>query len=134
MVGVDVQWKEPCDRFCDSQGHFWEYQSTPELTETIRGGLEHHHENTIAGSVDKLHHPLFLVLSGPGTGKSRLLDEFHRIACDTCNCQELLYKLEEAYVFKVSFENGTRESNGEMSGAQEIGARMYFQLHPDSVK
>jgi hypothetical protein len=72
------------------------------------------------GKTDK-NHPLFLVFSGPGTGKSRLLDELPELAKKSVLEQrhqrsslspppeELCELLDNnAFVFKISFENGMR--------------------------
>ena len=54
---------------------------------------------------DKTRHPLFVTCSGAGTGKSRLLDEFHKLCCDVMS-EDLSTILKESYVFKVDLSNG----------------------------
>lgn len=75
-------------------------------------------------------HPVFLTFSGPGTGKSRLLDEFQNLclrALQKEKYEELYERLEKAYVFKVTFENGTSYSKLR-EPSFEIGTRMLYQL------
>lgn len=55
---------------------------------------------------EKKDHPLFLVVSGAGTGKSRLLQEFPKILRSfSLFSSELSTKLNESYVFHVTSEN-----------------------------
>lgn len=89
---------------------------------------------------DKQLHPLFLLLSGPGTGKSRLLSELPQVAIQAFT-QELsdgnsiiLKRLQSALIFHVTFENGTSYIAGDEgpSPTTAIGTRMLWQLG-DSV-
>ena len=80
-------------------------------------------------------HPLFLVFSGPGTGKSRLLDELPELAKRSVkplsSFKELHDLLDNAFVFKISFENGMRYLNDEgVSGDKILGTRMMWQMSP----
>ena len=129
VVGVDLKWREP-HKFCTTSGSEWDYQSCSFLRENLEENLNKHYERTLAGSRDKSDHPLFLTMCGPGTGKSRLLDEFVSLAVN-CTNGDLKAKLEDAFVFKVSFENSTQmfTKNGPIS----IGCRMYRQLHPEEI-
>ena len=81
-----------------------------------------------------MSHSLLLIASGPGTGKSRLLDEFKRLAVKvSCLNPALKEMLEGAYVFKISLENGTRYSQGHEKMKNIIGSRMLFQLCSRSI-
>jgi hypothetical protein len=74
--------------------------------------------------------PLYLFLSGLGTGKSRNANEFHQTAINSLSAKEdkeLLDRIRDAYVFHVSYENGTSLRPGEDSFLA-IGTRMLFQL------
>ena len=47
-------------------------------------------------------HPAYFLFSGPGTGKSRTLDEFQALCIEaTQENLELSERLKKAYVFKV---------------------------------
>jgi len=94
----------------------------------IRTELLTHYQAWKENNADKQLHPLFLSLSGPGTGKSRLLDEFHLLCKNACgDTGELAARLQDAYVFKLTFENGsTGFENDKMS--IELGRRMMYQI------
>ena len=91
-------------------GADWEYQPHPSLKHILRRELKNHYTNFLSGCFDKMMIPLYLFLSGAGTGKSRNANEFHQTAI-TCLSEpedtELLTKIKEAWVFHVSYENGT---------------------------
>ncbi|KAG2927240.1 hypothetical protein PC115_g7641 [Phytophthora cactorum] len=56
---------------------------------------------------DKRCHPLFLYAGGPGTDKSRILDEFPSLIKDSLKNhedKEMVEMLESAYTFDVTFE------------------------------
>jgi hypothetical protein len=81
-----------------------------------------HYTAYINGHIDKQHIPLFLFLSGAGTGKSRNAAELHKTAYDCFNGthfpknkdgelakreEELAQMLENPFIFHISLENGT---------------------------
>ncbi|RHZ86987.1 hypothetical protein Glove_41g128 [Diversispora epigaea] len=84
------------------------------------------------GRFDKLNLPLYLFLSGAGTGKSRNANEFHQTAITCLSAQEdeeLLTRIKEAWVFLISFENGFNlQIKNESDSYLAIGTRMLFQL------
>lgn len=124
-----MQWRKPCDKFCDTNGCAWKYQTTDELESNIGRFLLGHYTASQKFSKDKQAHPIFLMFSGAGTGKSRFLDEFPEIAARACKNNLVLQgKIENAYIFHVGFENGTRMQSVS-SDANHIGCRMYYQLH-----
>ena len=115
-----------------TSGSTWAYQPSPLNAEKIYTGLHNLAVAWAAASADKSMRPVFAVASGPGTGKSRLLDEFPS-SCRTAAADntELAAQLARAYVFKVSFENGTPydpDVEGALSGDVVIGTRMMRQL------
>ena len=57
-------------------GSSWEYQESPEVMDTLNNTLPQHYTNWKQSRKDKQLHPIYLICSGPGTGKSRLLNEF----------------------------------------------------------
>ncbi|KAG0350780.1 hypothetical protein BG005_009679, partial [Podila minutissima] len=79
--------------------------------------------------------PLYLFLSGAGTGKSRNAQEFHQSALN-CLTEEddpdLRDGIGKAWVFHVTLENGTSPSTKELRDPiRAIGSRMLLQLLPD---
>ncbi|CAG8447929.1 3563_t:CDS:2, partial [Gigaspora rosea] len=113
-----------------TSGANWEYQPHPSLKHILRRELKKHYENIILGRFDKMTLPLYLFLSGAGTGKSRNANEFHQtaISCLSIQDKELLTKIKEAWVFFVSYENGTSLRNDESQPYLAIGTRMLLQL------
>ncbi|KAL1914250.1 uncharacterized protein VTP21DRAFT_9090 [Calcarisporiella thermophila] len=80
--------------------------------------------------------PLYLFLAGAGTGKSRNANEFHKslAVCLPEEESELRSRIENAWVFHVSFENGTSYDPVEEKFAyRAIGTRMLLQLLPDKL-
>lgn len=73
------------------------------------------------------------MLSGAGTGKSRLLDEFQSlcVAALQHSSPELSCKVKDAYVFKVNFENGV-STDPYHEGGYSIGSRMLYQMTNES--
>ena len=90
--------------------------------------LNTHFGNWEQKRADKGNHPLFFVCSGAGTGKSRLLDELPRLALEAVADNEALRaKVQQAYVFNVTFENGTSTDDFD-SPDFAIGTRMLWQM------
>jgi hypothetical protein len=81
---------------------------------------------------DKQLHPLFLCLSGPGTGKSRLLNEFPRLVKESVHgIVDLNNIVNQSYCFKLSFENGTCTNPEPFNASVAIGTRMMYQLQSE---
>lgn len=78
---------------------------------------------------------MYLFLSGAGTGKSRNANEFYKTAFECLSDDidlNLKNRIQNAWVFKVSFENGTSMKQGVESNAyRAIGSRILSQLLPD---
>ncbi|CAG8513854.1 7023_t:CDS:2, partial [Paraglomus occultum] len=114
-----------------TSGANWEYQPHPSLKHILRRELKNHYTNFLSGRFDKMMIPLYLFLSGAGIGKSRNANEFHQTAI-TCLSEpedtELLTKIKEAWVFHVSYENGTTLRSEESSPYLAVGTRMLLQL------
>ncbi|KAF9093994.1 hypothetical protein BGX27_001539 [Mortierella sp. AM989] len=116
-------------------GLSWEYQPDPELYPMLRKTIKEHYTDFVQNRRDKLYMPLYLFLCGAGTGKSRNAQEFHKSAFECLSGegqdeQELRDKIKDAWVFHVSFENGTSPLPDEASPIQAIGNRMLLQLLP----
>ena len=85
-----------------TSGKDWEYQPGTKLLGQLKDSLLKHHQNWKDGATDKQMHPAYFLFSGPGTGKSRTLDEFQQLCIDaTQENPELSKCLKKAYVFKV---------------------------------
>ena len=117
--------------FVQTTGSVWEYQPPENVLEPLNKNLPKHYHLWKQEKTDKSH-PLFLVFSGPGTGKSRLLDELPELAKKSVkSLPELHDLLDEAFVFKITFENGMRYLNNEgVSGDEILGTRMMWQISP----
>ncbi|KAI8595726.1 hypothetical protein EDD21DRAFT_358778 [Dissophora ornata] len=92
-----------------SSGVSWEYQASEELLESLPIGFREHFRDFQSGQHDKIYMPLYLFLSGAGTGKSRNASEFHLTAlrCLADGDEGLKSRLQNAVVFHDSLENGT---------------------------
>ena len=123
-----LQWRQP-KPLIRTDGLCFTYQPPegifPILSEKIQGHFEQYQE----GNTDKGNRPLFLVLSGAGTGKSRFLDEFQSLCVKALEetSPKLSEKIKNSYVFKVNFENGV-SVDAFSDGSNSIGSRMLFQL------
>jgi hypothetical protein len=118
-----------------SAGKDWKYQLSEDLEVTLRREIRDHYRKFREGLVDKTCMPLYLFLSGAGTGKSRNATEFHRTAM-TClgdEDEELREKLRNAWVFHTSFENGSSLRPSESNPFTAIGTRMLHQLLPEKA-
>jgi len=116
-------------------GSNWKYQPHPGLKQLLRRHLEAHYKYYNQKLFDKTNIPLFLFLSGAGTGKSRNGTEFHQSALSCLQEQdlELRKRIEEAWVFHVSFENGSGLLPKEDNAYQGVGNRMLLQLLADGT-
>ncbi|KAF0546334.1 putative crinkler family protein [Gigaspora margarita] len=93
-----------------TSGANWEYQTHSSLKHILQRKIKKHYENFLLGRFDKMLLPLYLFLTSASTGKSCNANEFHLIAISCLLAQEdkdLLTKINEAWVFFVSYENGT---------------------------
>ena len=125
-------------KFCESVGSSWAFQTPSQWVAQINAmrRLEFHYTSWLEGSTDKQNHVFWFISAGPGCGKSRCLDEFPNIlrqaASEITGCDGLQKRVQEMLVFKVSFENGTK-SNGDISSALSIPARMAYQMQGSSM-
>ncbi|KAG1688979.1 hypothetical protein DVH05_010248 [Phytophthora capsici] len=128
-----LAWENP-ERLCGSSGCDWAYQGASELVETLKDPLVTHYKAWQVGNKDKRNHPLHLVLSGPGTGKSRMLDEMKNLLCAAAiesKDQALVGRMKSAYMFRVTFENGTQATGSLLNRdipEYDISYRMLYQL------
>ena len=93
-----------------------------------------HYNDYKQGRIDKKTMPLYIILGGAGTGKSRHANEFHRTVCSSLDLADpaskvLADQLKNAWVFHVSFENGTEiQPQERQNPISAIAARMILQL------
>ncbi|KAI9994921.1 hypothetical protein PInf_011764 [Phytophthora infestans] len=125
-------WKEP-KPLVGTTGANWDFQNSLDLG-NLASAIGRHYQAWRDGKTDKRSHPLFVCLDGPGTGKSRLLDEFpnvlqQRIFRDETQGDPAMKQLlQTAYNFKITFENGTTDNYGISDPRKMIGTRMLYQL------
>lgn len=133
----EVEWRAS-NNFCSGPGAYWKYQECETLKNVLNVALLEHYKwsgfittenSSVPVTGDKTKHSLFLVCCGAGTGKSRLLDEFHKSCCDVTTSEPGLHKkLKDAFVFKVDMENGTSSSDSFKRSLHYITSRMYWQI------
>ncbi|KAF9310054.1 hypothetical protein BG003_008980 [Podila horticola] len=117
-----------------TSGVNWTYQPHPELFTALRPAIKDHYDDFKGDRRHKSTMPLYLFLSGAGTGKSRNAQEFHRSVLD-CLTEEddpdLRDGIRKAWVFHVTLENGISPSVTELEDPiRAIGSRMLLQLLP----
>jgi len=123
-------YKEP-KRLCQSYGSKWKYQWV--AGDIFSEHLQTHFDSWKISATDKSTHPIILALSGPGTGKSRFLDELPHLLRIYSNGKEYHERIQRAYVFKVTFENGTSGVVEGKSAGWQIAVRMMHQLLVDPL-
>mmetsp|Transcript_40388 Transcript_40388/g.84053 ORF Transcript_40388/g.84053 Transcript_40388/m.84053 type:complete len:348 (-) Transcript_40388:141-1184(-) len=123
---VSLEWQAPYPLLATT-GSKWEYQPDEKIFDTLREEITNHFRYWEQGKGDNQNHPLFLVCSGPDTGKSRLLTAFPRLAVEAIRTGPLHEKLCGAYVFNVSFENDTADDPFDDVDLS-IGTRMLWQM------
>jgi len=119
-----------------TRGVDWTFQPHPELYETLATNVLEHYDHYKKDEIDKTYIPAYFYLGGAGTGKSRHGLEFASSVQEAITLRtqhplyhELAQRLKKAFVFHVSFENGTPLTVEEMSNPwNAIGTRMLQQL------
>ena len=114
----------------------WTFQPHPELYEALATNVLDHYTHYKNDEIDKTYIPAYFYLGGAGTGKSRHGSEFASSVQEAITLRtkhplyrELAQRLKKAFVFHVSFENGTVLVEEEMSDLwNAIGVRMLRQL------
>ncbi|KAL3670192.1 hypothetical protein V7S43_004507 [Phytophthora oleae] len=104
-----LEWREPT-RLCEGSGKDWKYQGASDIVNSLKEPLVEHFNAWKVENQAPSMHAINLVLSGQGTGKSRMLDEVKGLLCEAASQaenQEFLERMQNAYVFNVSFENDT---------------------------
>ncbi|CAG8628264.1 11632_t:CDS:2 [Paraglomus brasilianum] len=112
-----------------SSGLQWNYQLDQSLHETLQTELLRHYQHHKNGERDKNYIPIYLFISGPGIGKSRNAMEFHHTMVECASKDsELRSRLENAWVFNISYENGNSLRISEQDTYLAVGTRMFLQL------
>ncbi|KAK3826764.1 MAG: hypothetical protein J3R72DRAFT_12604 [Linnemannia gamsii] len=131
IIGLPFQRPQPLFR---TRGLNWTYQPDSKLYVNLRHRIRDHYNDFFQGLRDKSTIPLYLFLCGAGTGKSRNAQEFHQSAVSCLTEEEdreLRNRIEHAWVFHVSLENGTSLLVQEVDPIEAVGSRMLLQLLPD---
>ncbi|POM80159.1 LOW QUALITY PROTEIN: Crinkler (CRN) domain containing hypothetical protein, partial [Phytophthora palmivora] len=121
-----LEWQEP-KRLCLGSGQNWPASAVKD----IKDPLVKHYQAWKEGCEDKQHHAILLVASGQGTGKSRMLDEMKNLLCQAAEQsmdQEFIKRMENAYVFNMTFGDHTAAIHSLRVPEYEISYRMLYQL------
>ncbi|KAF8458618.1 hypothetical protein BGX38DRAFT_1152199 [Terfezia claveryi] len=129
-----LPYKAPKDLLYTS-GAQWDYQGSM-VARVLGPAVTEHYNYYKQGLIDKTTIPLYIILAGAGMGKSRHANEFHRTVCSSLDSdlanpasEVLAGRLKNAWVFHVSFENGTAiQPEERQNPASAIAARMILQL------
>jgi Crinkler effector protein N-terminal domain len=125
-------WREPTALVRDSSnGAKWDFQHSLHL-ENLMSEIRCHYHAWRRGNIDKQSHPLFMYVDGPGTGKSRFLDEFPTLIKQQMACEddvEMKQLVQCAYTFKLTFGHETCDNHRSFAYPTAlIGTRMLYQL------
>ena len=115
--------------FLSTSGAAWAYQGAAAIAAPLQSAIQQRYAAWTRESTDKRNCPVITITGGPGCGKSRLLSELPRLSIEAASGDaDLQALLSDAFIFHVSFENGTRYQQTESSGAVALGNRMMWQL------
>ncbi|CAG8534814.1 6778_t:CDS:2 [Acaulospora morrowiae] len=108
----------------------WDFQASEALKQNLKDAIRNHFKFWKAGQLDKVKIPQYFILAGAGEGKSRTAQELSNLLIEYTNDNvDLQNRLKSAFVFNLSFENGTRYIRSlETDNSRAIGNRMLFQL------
>lgn len=134
--GSAFAWRPP-KPLVASLGSDWDFQNPvdiPQLANEIRA----YHRDRTQGDVYRSRHPMFFCIASPGTGKSRLLDEFpslvQRQRFQDHEDEEMRQLLRNAFTFKIRLDGETSiQGDSFARPSMAIGTRMLYQLQ-DSMK
>ena len=119
----------------NSPGRSWDYQVSTGMKTVLREEVREHFRHYINRNLDKSTIPLYLLLSGAGTGKSRNAAELSGTAYRCFDGtyfeeknEELANFLRDPFIFHVSFENGSSVQTEESDPWRAIGSRMILQV------
>jgi hypothetical protein len=122
-----------------TSGQDWVFQPHPKLYEMLAENTIDHYRHYMNNKIDKAAIPSYFFIGPAGSGKSRNGAEFGSAIREAVRlhanppCDELTRRLERAFVFNVSFENGTPLGSDETELLDAIGIRMLHQLRKESL-
>eukprot|EP00026_Physarum_polycephalum_P003633 Phypoly_transcript_03646.p1 GENE.Phypoly_transcript_03646~~Phypoly_transcript_03646.p1 ORF type:complete len:709 (+),score=64.53 Phypoly_transcript_03646:245-2371(+) len=128
---VPIPYKANTGHFLSTLGAKWTYQHSPDVDEKLKTTLPKHYKKWKAGKPDKQNHPLYLVFAAPGTGKSRLLEEFPALCVNAVQgVHDLQAQISGTQVvLKISFENGTPYTMRlNATAEEELGLRIAYNF------
>ncbi|CAJ1368032.1 unnamed protein product [Effrenium voratum] len=121
-----LKYRDP-SRLLRTIGADWDYVGIEDLQKQLRKPLTELCQNKGLGE-DKMLHPLFLVVAAPGQGKSRFLQEFHRLAEDTGLIGSSSYG-QRFLQFLITLENGQKvDAAHDILPQTILASRMLWQL------
>ncbi|RGB30700.1 hypothetical protein C1646_671492 [Rhizophagus diaphanus] len=111
-------------------GRSWDYQESSELEQELRKEVRGLYNVFKEDGREKTNTPIFFMASGAGCGKSRNATELPKILRKIFKDDpELEPRFQEALIFNISLENGTRINTAEELNANDVIAkRMLYQL------
>ncbi|CAB5363761.1 unnamed protein product [Rhizophagus irregularis] len=113
-----------------TDGLSWDYQESPELEKKLRNNVRELYNVFKENKRDKSNTPIFFMVSGAGCGKSRNATEIPKILRRIfVNDLDLRPRLEDALIFAITLENGTKINLSTETDANiSIAKRMLYQL------
>ena len=132
VSGLSYQPPSP-NLLVNTSGKRWEFQASAKLLAVLSRSIKAHYQSFKLGDIDKTTMPVYLYLSGAGTGKSRHASEFRQTMLKSLpegTELELRAQLESAWVFHTTLENGSGVDYAERDrdGITAIGSRILLQL------
>ncbi|EGZ28983.1 hypothetical protein PHYSODRAFT_469680, partial [Phytophthora sojae] len=129
-----LKWKEP-ERLCRSTRRNWPYQGASEIAKKLKRSLVNNYKAWKENNHDGHCRALNVILSGAGTGKSRMLDNMKSLLCGAAKLskdEDLMARMESAYVFRITFADGPEQDSqliDDIYGDLDISYRMIYQLY-----
>src|SRR5437763_16313051 len=121
----DLEYKHP-PPLLYTEGLSWDYQPSDDLIEKLKYSVVEYYHTYKTTKLDKSNTPLYFMASGAGRGKSRNATELSNLLCSLfVNNQELKECLDNALIFNLSFENGTKiDTRVERSASTAISKKL----------
>lgn len=126
---------EGAGRLCRSTRRNWPYQGASEIAKKLKRSLVNNYKAWKENNHDGHCRALNVILSGAGTGKSRMLDNMKSLLCGAAKLskdEDLMARMESAYVFRITFADGPEQDSqliDDIYGDLDISYRMIYQLY-----